>query len=226
MKKLILALLFVPLFSFSQKFILVKGEKFTAPDGFVVNPKIENSFVSKDGEFIAVAVMESNNFKFFDENKKLKAFRNLIPTIPTGLSSPLRIEKTTKEVIGYTSSVQFNGIYLYAIHYSLNGKIIQVLSMSTNKESSRSNLSNSLVNNKKLKQYVQKDTSVLINKNSSGVEFKLFMKDDLVYCLENIASISPNQKAVDALKKILTVANKNDSYKNYYIIPCDGVSSL
>ena len=80
--------------------------------------------------------------------------------------------------------------------------------------------------NKKLKQYVQKDTYVSINKNSSGIDFKSVMKDDLTYCLENIASILPNQKAVDALKKILLLTDENDDYKNYYIIPCDGVSNF
>ena len=133
MKKLLLVLFFVPLFSFSQKSLVVKGVKFTAPDGFEINTKIENSFVNIDGEMIAVAVIESNNFKSFDKSKKLKALGNLIPKIQTGLSSPLRIEKTTKEVIGYTSGVQASGVYLYAIHYSFNGKIIQVLSMHTNK---------------------------------------------------------------------------------------------
>ena len=61
--------------------------KFTAPDGFVINPKIENSFVNKDGEMIAVAVLEHNKFKSYDdENKKLKAIRTIIPLIPTGVS--------------------------------------------------------------------------------------------------------------------------------------------
>jgi hypothetical protein len=228
MKKLIFVLLFVPLISFSQKILLVKGMKFTAPDGFVINPQIENTFINQNGEMIAVAVLEHNKFKLYDdENKKLRNIRTIVPLIPTGISSTFKIENKTKDVVGYTSSVQSenNSVYGYAIHYFLDNKIIQVMSYYVNKESARNNLLNLAVNNKKLKQYVQKDTSVSINKNSSGIAFKSF-KGDLIYCLENIASISPNQEAVDALKKILLLTDENDDYKNYYIIPCDGVSNF
>lgn len=175
MKKLLLLLLLVPLSSIGQSSIsqgiMFKGVFFSAPDGFEFNPKIENTFVNESGYQIGYGVFEIDTFNSLNYSEKLKALKKFIPEIKFGdLEISYKIEHETKGVIGYTSSIDSNGVFVYTIHFFMSDKLIQIQSFDKDRKTAVSNISNFAVNNKLLKHYIKADSkkSLENKKNSSN----------------------------------------------------------
>ena len=201
MKKLLLLFLLIPLTFIGQSSILpgimYKGVLFSAPDGFELNPQIENTFIDESGFQIGYGVFSFDIFNSLNDSEKLKALKKFIPEIKFGDSEiSLKIESETDGVIGYTSSIDLNEVFVFAIHFFVSDKLIQIQSIDKDSKTAVSNILNFGVNNKLLKEYIKPDS-----KNSKDVKSTKLLDSDLFFTTKSKYKLpSPIQAPIETEK--------------------------